>query len=72
MAARRAGGDVAGVENVQVEAQVDQVKVHGGKFSGDCAGPFASKCGSGLAREEGISLTKNKRLPQYMANFPDH
>jgi len=29
MAARRAGGDVAGVENVQVEAQVDQVKVHG-------------------------------------------
>jgi hypothetical protein len=29
MAARRAGGDVAGVEDVQIEAQVDQVKVHG-------------------------------------------
>ncbi|EFQ61377.1 hypothetical protein PFWH6_4936 [Pseudomonas fluorescens WH6] len=29
MAAAGAGGDVAGVEGVQVEAQVDQVKVHG-------------------------------------------
>ncbi|AMW86004.1 hypothetical protein AK972_5204 [Pseudomonas yamanorum] len=43
MAAAGAGGDVAGVEDVQVQAQVDQVKVHGLGFPSGLTGLIAGK-----------------------------
>jgi hypothetical protein len=71
MAASRTGGDVAGVEDIQVKAQVGEVEVHEAGSCFKCRGDWfiaiASKlaptiwnaipCGSELARD-GVSSAK--------------